>query len=157
MKRVYQSTVGQREVVGADEAAAGDVVGVQLLRRRLELVPGLGGLQAGGVEQVLAVEVDDRAGMQAGNAVDVVAFAERAGRQVVDADILQRAGDEVREIPVRRRLSSVVDIGVELLEVAAADLLGGQEAEIFDELERGALGLEVLQRLFDQRRRAPAR
>ena len=51
----------------------------------------LAGLQAGGVEQILAVEIDDRAGVQAGNAVDVGAVADVMGLQVVDADVLQRA------------------------------------------------------------------
>ena len=141
---------GQREVVGADEGAAGNVAGVQLLRSGLELVPGLGRLQAGRLEQILAVEIDDRPGMQAGNAVDVAALADRAGGHVEDADVLHRCRDDVGDIPVRRCLLGVVDIGVELFVIAAADLLRRQEAEIVDQFERRPLGLEVLQGLFDQ-------
>ena len=61
-----------------------------------------------------------------------------------------RARDKIFEIPIWRRLVGIVDVAVELLEIAAADLLRRKEAEIFNQLEARFVGLEVLKRLFDQ-------
>ena len=63
---------------------------------------------------------------------------------------LNRAGDKIFEIPIWRSLVGIVDVAIELLEIAAADLLRRKEPEIFNQLEARFVGLEVLKRLFDQ-------
>jgi hypothetical protein len=142
---------GQREVVGADEAGTGHLVRLERLGRRMERGPVRGRLQAGRLEQVLAVEVDHRATVETGDAEQLVPLADHAGLGVEDAHVVQVRIGEVVEVPVRGCLGGIVPVRVQLEERAVLHVARGQEAEVLDELERGLGRGELLGRLGDER------
>jgi hypothetical protein len=124
MKRVYQSTVAREKSLAPTKLAPATSFVLSLTAAALN-----------------------------GYAVEVRrAVAKLLGGEVVVADIVQVRLDEVVEVVVRRRLSRIVEVGVQLLVVATAHLLRREKTEVLDQLEVGLRRLQVLQRLVDQRR-----
>ena len=76
MKRVYQSTVASEKSLAPMKLQPATSPLFSFWAAALNSSQVLAGLQAGRVEQVLAIEIDDRAGVQARDAVDVAALAD---------------------------------------------------------------------------------
>ena len=131
-----------------DHGATGDITAGQRLRCLEVSLPCGRHVHAGRLEQVLTIEEDGGAAVDAGDQVQVVS-AELAGVDVEVALVTEHAGREVLEVVVGGRLRWVRHVVVEALELARADGAGLEEPEHVHDVEGRFVSLDGLADRFD--------